>query len=50
MGTLTSAVMILWRFSTYHIVLLLGGICFMGAKNYYIRKESKGKEDSIQLH
>lgn len=49
MGTLTSAVMILWRFSTYHIILLIGGICFMVAKNYYTRKDSQIQEDSIQV-
>ena len=41
MGSVTGAVMILWRFSTYHIVLLIGGITFALAKNYY-EKESKG--------
>ena len=49
MGTLTSAVMILWRFSTYHIVLLIGGICFMVAKNLYERRDALAKEDSIQV-
>ena len=49
MGTLTSAVMILWRFSTYHIVLLIGGICFMVAKNLYERRDTMAKEDSIQV-
>lgn len=41
MGSVTGAVMILWRFSTYHIVLLIGGITFALAKNYY-EKKSKG--------
>lgn len=49
MGTLTSAVMILWRFSTYHIILLIGGICFMVAKNYYTKKDIQSKKDSIQV-
>ncbi len=28
MGRLTGAVMVLWRFSSYHIILLIGGILF----------------------
>lgn len=41
MGKLTGAVLVLWRFSTYHIVLLIGGITFMLVKNYYERKENQ---------
>lgn len=40
MGSVTGAVMILWRFSSYHIVLLIGGITFALAKNYYGKKRS----------
>jgi hypothetical protein len=40
-GTLSSAVMILWRVSTYHIILVLGGIIFLAAKNHYDREEAK---------
>lgn len=38
MGSLTGAVMVLWRFSTYHIVLVIGGIMFAGVKNHYEKK------------
>lgn len=46
MGAVTGAVMILWRFSTYHIILLIGGIVFAVVKNYY---EKKSNEVSINL-
>ena len=38
-GLLTGAVMILWRLSTYHIILMLGGIVFMIAKAKYNKKK-----------
>ncbi|MEY8468124.1 lysylphosphatidylglycerol synthase transmembrane domain-containing protein [Faecalibaculum rodentium] len=41
LGTLASAVMILWRVSTYHIILVLGGILFMIAKARYEKKEQE---------
>lgn len=41
MRTMTGAVMILWRFSTYHIILLIGGIIFAIAKNYYDKKSNE---------
>ena len=41
MKNLTGAVLVLWRFSTYHIVLIIGGILFVLVKNHYERKESK---------
>ena len=41
MKNLTGAVLVLWRFSTYHIVLIIGGILFVFVKNHYERKESK---------
>ena len=47
MSPLTSAVMVLWRFSTYHFVLLIGGILFVLVKNYYTKKERKF--DSIDM-
>lgn len=49
MGLLTGAVMILWRFSTYHVVLFIGGIIFSVVKNYYSRKEIKEQENNIQV-
>lgn len=45
MSSMTGAVMILWRFSTYHIVLLIGGLIFAVQKNYY---EKKSKEITIE--
>lgn len=41
MHNLTGAVLVLWRFSTYHIVLIIGGILFVLVKNYYERKENR---------
>ena len=41
MKNLTGAVLVLWRFSTYHIVLIIGGVLFVFVKNHYERKESK---------
>lgn len=35
MGSLTGAVLVLWRFSSYHIVVLLGAILFAIVKNRY---------------
>lgn len=40
-GTLSSAVMILWRVSTFHIILVLGGLIFLAAKAYYERQPEK---------
>ena len=40
-GTLTSAVMLLWRVSTYHIILLFGGLIFTIAKMKYSRQDEK---------
>lgn len=45
--SLTSAVLILWRVSTYHIILVLGEIVFMAAKAYYEKKEAKQKESKV---
>lgn len=41
MGSLTGAVMILWRFSSYHIVIILGAIIFALCKNHYAKKSAK---------
>ncbi|MDY3035013.1 MAG: YbhN family protein, partial [Absicoccus sp.] len=41
MGSLTGAVMILWRFSTYHVVVLIGAIIFIIMRNYYDRQTKK---------
>lgn len=43
MGTLTGAVMVLWRFSTYHVIILIGGIIFTVAQSYYDKRDSKSK-------
>ena len=40
-GSLTSAVMLLWRLSTYHLILLFGGIIFMIAKTKYAKLEER---------
>ncbi len=40
MKKLTNAVLILWRVSTYHIILIVGGILFMIAKAYYDRRDA----------
>lgn len=45
MGSLTGAVMILWRFSSYHIVILIGAVIFAFLKNHYEKKQFF-KEDS----
>lgn len=35
MGSLTGAVLVLWRFSSYHIIVLLGALLFVMMKNRY---------------
>ena len=37
--TLAKSVMIFWRFSTYHFVMMVGGLVFVFAKRKYDRKE-----------
>lgn len=49
MGTLTGAVMVLWRFSTYHIIILIGGIIFTVAQSYYDKRDSASKKSTIGL-
>lgn len=41
LGSLASAVMILWRVSTYHIILVLGGVMFMIARARYERRDQQ---------
>lgn len=41
MNDLTGAVLVLWRFSTYHFVLIIGGILFVLVKNYYEKKDNE---------
>ena len=41
MKDLTGAVLVLWRFSTYHFVLIIGGILFALVKNYYEKKNNR---------
>lgn len=43
MGALTGAVMVLWRFSTYHVIILIGGIIFTVAQSYYDKRDSVSK-------
>ncbi len=45
MKDLTGAVLVLWRFSTYHFVLIIGGILFALVKNYY---EKKGNQICLE--
>ena len=40
-GSLTSAVMLLWRVSTYHIIMIFGGILFTFARLKYERKSKE---------
>lgn len=40
MGSLTGAVMILWRFSSYHIVMIFGSMIFAGLRNHYEKQKS----------
>lgn len=44
---IASSVMILWRFSTYHFVMMVGGLVFIILKRYYDLHyvESKSKEE-----
>lgn len=44
-GKLTSAVMLLWRVSSYHIVILIGGITFFFASSKEDRKKVAFEED-----
>lgn len=46
---IASSVMILWRFSTFHFVMLVGGIVFVALKRYYDthRIELEDKEGTI---
>ena len=46
LGSGTGAVMILWRFSTYHLVMICGAAVFIGAKRYYDKKRSR-EEDPL---
>ena len=43
MGSLTGAVLVLWRFSSYHIVVLLGAILFLTIKNRYEKVQRLSK-------
>ncbi|MEG0841585.1 MAG: lysylphosphatidylglycerol synthase transmembrane domain-containing protein [Erysipelotrichaceae bacterium] len=55
-GMQASSTMILWRFSTYHMILIIGGCMFMWAKRKYDQerwseldqKYSKVNEDQIE--
>lgn len=38
-SALASGVMVLWRFSTFHFLLIVGAILFIGFKKYYANKE-----------
>lgn len=41
MGTLTGAVMILWRFSSYHVVMIIGAIVFASLRNHYEKQKDE---------
>ncbi|MBP3853889.1 MAG: flippase-like domain-containing protein [Erysipelotrichaceae bacterium] len=42
MGALTGAVLVLWRFSSYHIVVIIGAILFTMARNSYEKAKIQG--------
>lgn len=46
-GTMTSAVMLLWRASSYYIVILLGALIFWIASSYYSRKSKNKNREGI---
>ncbi len=46
-GTSTGAIMILWRFSTYHLVMICGAGVFILSKRYYDKKQSREELDSL---
>lgn len=48
-GTLASAVMILWRVSTYHIILVLGGLIFMFARAHYEKQDHESPVSMADL-
>ena len=37
-GAITSGIMILWRFSTYHLVMLVGAVIFVYLKQKYSKE------------
>ena len=39
--SMVSSIMVLWRLSTYHFILIVGGIVFMASKLYYDHVEQK---------
>ncbi len=41
MGSLTGAVMFLWRFSSYHIVVLIGGIVFAFLQSKFDKQKGR---------
>lgn len=43
-GAIASSIMILWRFSTYHFVILIGGIMFVVLKQKFDKKKYEEKE------
>lgn len=47
MHQLTSAVMVLWRFSSYHLVILLGAIIFILAKARYERGAKRRRKGIV---
>lgn len=48
-GTLSSAVMILWRVSTYHLILVIGGLVFITAKTWYQKHSAEDKANYVPM-
>ena len=46
MGSLTGAVLVLWRFSSYHIVVIIGAILFTVIKNRFEKTNRVFEEDT----
>ncbi|MEG0314053.1 MAG: lysylphosphatidylglycerol synthase transmembrane domain-containing protein [Erysipelotrichaceae bacterium] len=45
-----SSVMILWRFATYHMILIIGSIMFVAVKSYYKKKQLIEKNIELEDH
>ena len=47
-SVLASGVMILWRFSTYHIVMIVGAVVFLIAKHKFEHRKYHKQEDEVK--
>ena len=45
--TTTGAVLLLWRFSTYHLVMICGAVVFIVTKRYYDKKRMREEQDTL---